>query len=46
MDWDNLEDELIDAIQKCCGTEEDKKVALRYFEGTTVNEMIEEALED
>ncbi len=43
-DHSDLEDELVEAIQTCCRTEEDKAEALRYFRGVTVNKMIEEAV--
>lgn len=42
----NLEDEIIAAIERCCVTKHDKEEALRYFEGITVNEMIEESQGD
>ena len=45
-DYHDLEDELFEAIGKCCTTEEDKKGALSYYSGVTVNGLIEEALEE
>ena len=46
MDYKDLEDEFVEAIQRCCSTEEDKEKAIAYFKGCTVRELIEEALED
>lgn len=46
MNWNNLEALIIEAIQRCCENEDDKEAALRYFKNCTVNEMIEEALEE
>lgn len=45
-DHSDLEDDLLETIRRCCGTEKDKQEALRYFQGITVNKMIEEALEE
>jgi len=46
MDYTDLEDELIEAVQRCCPTEQDKKEALRYFNDCLINDLINEALED
>ena len=46
MSHKNLEDELHEAIQRCCITEEDKEKAKEYFKQSTVNELIDEALEE
>jgi hypothetical protein len=43
-DWRDLEDDLVETIRQCCTTEQDKKEALRYFQGVSVVGMIEEAL--
>ncbi|MHC4604631.1 MAG: hypothetical protein ACYS6W_15030 [Planctomycetota bacterium] len=46
MDYRDLEDEIVDAIQRCCITDEDKEKAKEYFADTLVSKMIDEALED
>lgn len=45
MNHGNLEDELHEAIQRCCPTEEDQEKAKRYFYSILVNDLIDEALE-
>ncbi len=45
MNHRNLEDELHEAIQRCCPTEIDKEKAQRYFYSVLVNDLIDEALE-
>jgi len=42
----DLENEIIEAIQRCCSTEEDKEKAKRYFYNILVNDVIDEALEE
>ena len=44
MNWNDLEDEIIDAIQRCCQTEEDGVKAKEYFENCLINDIIDEAL--
>ena len=46
MNWKDLEEEIREAIQRCCQTEEDKERALNYFAQVTVNEMINDSLEE
>ncbi len=43
--YKDLEERLVDVIQECCPTDNDKEAALAYFRNVTVNEMIKEALE-
>lgn len=45
MNYKDLEDEIHEAIQRCCPTEEDKEKAQKYFYSVLVNDMIDEALE-
>jgi hypothetical protein len=45
MNHRDLEQELHEAIQRCCSTEEDEEKAKRYFYSVLVNDMIDEALE-
>ena len=44
MNWQELEDKFVDAIQQCCQTEEDKEAAKKYYHGMTVGELIDSAL--
>lgn len=46
MTWKDLEEELHEAIQRCCQTEEDVKGARKYFAQSTVGELIDDALEE
>lgn len=46
MDYTNLEDEMVEAIQRCCSTDSDKENALRYFKDCLINDLINEALEN
>lgn len=46
MDWEDLEDELIEVIQNCCQTEEDEAAARKHFAQKTVDELIDDALEE
>jgi len=45
MDHTNLEDEITEAIRRCCPTEYDTEKAKRYFYSVLVNDLIDEALE-
>ena len=46
MAWENLEDQLHEAIQRCCQTDEDKEGAIKYFAQSTVEDLIDDALEE
>lgn len=46
MAWKDLEAELHEAIQRCCQTKEDETAAKKYFAETTVDELIDDALEE
>lgn len=44
--YEDLEDEVIEAIRKCCQVSGAKESALRQFEGVLFTDLIEQALED
>jgi len=46
MDWNDLEDELIETIRRCCISDEDIANAKRYFNQVSVNQIIDQALEE
>ena len=46
MNWNDLEDQLHEAIQRCCQTDEDKEKAIIYFKQSTVEDIINDALEE
>jgi len=45
-DWRDLEDDLINTIQNCLRTLKDKEKAMEYFNGTTIVELINDAVSD
>lgn len=46
MDWRDLEDEFVEAIQRCVKNNDDKEKAKAYFVQTTVVELIDQAFRE